>query len=95
VVEREDGTLTVALEFVRDTVDDKWSPGDFERHARRIGRFGGAYLSGTTLPAEPSLQRGGLRSWVEGLRPQLPLSPRTRGSDRWPQGFWAIMILVA
>ena len=79
VVEREDGTLVLALEFVRDTVDDTWSPGDFERHARRIGRFGGAYLSGTALPAEPGLQRGGLRSWVEGLRAAVTAEP----ADTW------------
>src|SRR3954451_20116654 len=79
VVEREDGTVALALEFVRDTLDDTWSPGDFERHARRIGRFGGAYLSGTALPAEPSLQRGGLRSWVEGLRAAVAAEP----ADTW------------
>jgi hypothetical protein len=88
VIEREDGTIVLALEFVRDTVDDTWSPGDFERHARRIGRLGGAYLSGTALPAERSLRRGGLRSWVEGLRAAVIAEP----ADTWQRPLAATVL---
>jgi Phosphotransferase enzyme family len=42
----------------------RWTLDDYAAAARHLGRFNGAYLTGTALPDLPWLSRGWLRSWL-------------------------------
>ena len=62
-LERSGGEVWLWLEDVAD-VGRRWSLGDFERAARHLGRFNGAYLAGQAPPSHAWLSRGRLRAWV-------------------------------
>jgi hypothetical protein len=49
VMENEDGAW-VWIEYIQETTGKQWSLDDFQRTARQLGRFQGAYLCGTPLP---------------------------------------------
>jgi hypothetical protein len=64
VAEQPGGEVWLWLEDVADLGQHQWSLDDFERAARHLGRFNGAYLAGRPLPVEPWLSQGRLRAWV-------------------------------
>ena len=45
----------VWMEDIHEVTGKQWSLDDFQRTARQLGRFQGAYLGGTPLPAQPWL----------------------------------------
>jgi phage shock protein PspC (stress-responsive transcriptional regulator) len=54
VIENEDGAW-VWIEHIQETTGMQWSLDYFQRTARQLGRFQGAYLRGTPLPDYPWL----------------------------------------
>ena len=64
VTEQPGGEVWLWLEDVADLGQHQWSLDDFERAARHLGRFNGAYLAGQPLPAAPWLSQDRLRAWV-------------------------------
>ncbi len=57
------------LEDVADAHGGRWTLSRCAEAARHLGQFNGSYLAGHPLPAEPCLQAGWLRSWLESGRP--------------------------
>src|SRR5918996_981535 len=66
-----DGTTRLWLEAVADAHPGPWSLGRYAIVARHLGRFNGAFLAGTPLPAQPWLSRGWLRNFVEPSGPAI------------------------
>jgi hypothetical protein len=67
------------MENIRETGDPAWSMAHFERAARRLGRFAGAWLGGIPLPAAPWLCGSLFRTfyadgewWANFLNPESP-----------------------
>jgi len=54
VMENENGAW-VWIEYIREVTGKQWSLDYFQRTARQLGRFQGAYLCGTPLPDQPWL----------------------------------------
>jgi len=54
VMENEDG-VWVWIEYIQEATGKQWSLDYFQRTARQLGRFQGAYLCGTPLPNQPWL----------------------------------------
>jgi len=54
VMENEDGAW-VWTEYIQEATGKQWSLDYFQRTARQLGRFQGAYLCGTPLPDQPWL----------------------------------------
>jgi phage shock protein PspC (stress-responsive transcriptional regulator) len=54
VMENEDGAW-VWIEYIQEATGKQWSLDYFQRTARMLGRFQGAYLCGTPLPDQPWL----------------------------------------
>ena len=54
VMENEDGAW-VWIEYIQEVTGMQWSLDYFQRTARQLGRFQGAYLCGTPLPDQPWL----------------------------------------
>jgi len=54
VMENEDGAW-VWIEYIQEATGKQWSLDYFQRTARQLGRFQGAYLCGTPLPSQPWL----------------------------------------
>jgi len=66
-----DGTGWLWLEAVADAHRGPWPLDRYAQVARELGRFNGAYLVGTSLPDQPWLSQGWLRSVVEASGPAL------------------------
>ena len=67
------------MEEIRETGRAVWDLADFQRAARHLGRFAGAYLTGLPVPDQPwlcaSLFRGMLRDddwWARFMNPASP-----------------------
>ncbi|WP_426451895.1 phosphotransferase [Paenibacillus sp. S-38] len=71
VEEKDDGSVWLWLE---DIPEDgmPWGEAEFAFAARQLGRFQGAYLTGTPLPDHWWLNRAWLRSWVQQCRVHRP-----------------------
>jgi hypothetical protein len=74
-----DGTTRLWLEAVADAHPGPWSLGRYALVARHLGRFNGAFLAGTPLPAQPWLSRGWLRNFVEPSGPAVADLERLAG----------------
>jgi hypothetical protein len=70
VDETDDDVAVLWLEDVSDALAG-WSASDFERAARCLGRFNGAYCTGMPLPSHEFLARGWLANWVEQSAPAI------------------------
>jgi hypothetical protein len=68
-VEREDG-FWLFMEQVVGLPPERWTLDEYALAARQLGRFNGAYLTGTQLPSEPWLSRQLARTWLEGSSPE-------------------------
>jgi hypothetical protein len=79
-----DGTTRLWLEAVIDAHPGPWPLNHYALVARHLGRFNGAYLAGTSLPEQPWLSRGWLRSVVEASGPALADLERRADSDGPP-----------
>ena len=65
VTENENGTW-IWIENIKESTSKQWSLNDFQRTARQLGRFQGAYLSETPLVDQPWLSQSFFRSvWDE------------------------------
>jgi len=64
-IERDEG-VWLWLEYIQETTEQKWSLEDFQRTAKLLGYFHGAYLSGTPLMDQPWLSRPFFRDiWAD------------------------------
>jgi hypothetical protein len=70
VEDRPDGQTWLWMEAIADD-PTPWSPSQFARAAEALGRFNGAFLAGTPLPAAAWLSRGWLRLRVETSGPTV------------------------
>jgi hypothetical protein len=78
VIERDDGGW-LWMEYIVESTERRWSLEHFQRAARQLGRFGGAYLTGRPLPDQPWLSRSVLRTlntpsgfWATLMNPDSP-----------------------
>lgn len=101
VTEQPGGGGWLWLEEVLDTATGRWSRERFAAVAQRLGRFGGAYLTGRSLPDYPWLSRAWFRGFVgetasavaelpallghHYLRPAIPEATATRILRLWNQ----------
>ena len=60
VTENENGTW-IWVEHIKESTSKQWSLNDFQRTARQLGRFQGAYLSETPLVDQPWLSQSFFR----------------------------------
>jgi hypothetical protein len=58
------GTTRLWLEAITDAHPGPWPLERYALVARHLGRFNGAYVAGTPLPADAWLSKGWLRGWV-------------------------------
>lgn len=67
VEEHSDDSVRIWLEdiAIASNRNDDWSFEQMRKIAYLLGKYNGAYLTGTPLPAESSLCHAWLRSWVE------------------------------
>jgi len=64
ITEFPDGTCWLWLEDIRDSLE-KWSMQDYGHIARDIGRFNGAFLTGTSpLPQQPWVSSNWIRGYI-------------------------------
>lgn len=61
------------LEDVADALPGPWPLARYVQVARELGRFNGAFLGARSLPVQPWLVHGWLRSWVAHRAPHLDL----------------------
>jgi len=65
VMENENGAW-IWIEHIKESTSKQWSLNDFQRTARQLGRFQGAYLSGTPLVDQSWLSQSFFRNvWNE------------------------------
>jgi hypothetical protein len=76
VTEQLGGEVWLWLEDVADLGQHQWSLDEFDRAARHLGRFNGAYLAGQPLPVYPWLSQGRLRAWVAFCADAVAALPR-------------------
>ena len=76
VTEQPGGEVWLWIEDVADLGQHQWSLDEFDRAARHLGRFNGAYLAGQPLPVYPWLSRGRLRAWVAFCADAVAALPR-------------------
>jgi hypothetical protein len=69
---------------VTDKYPGPWPLDRYACAARELGRFQGAYLTGTPVPDQPWLSRGWLRNFVEPSGPDVAALERLAGSDASP-----------
>ena len=81
---QSDGKTRLWLEAVTDKYPGPWPVDRYARAARELGRFQGAYLTGTPVPDQPWLSRGWLRNFVEPSGPDVAALERLAGSDASP-----------
>ena len=69
------------LENIRETGEPTWTLAHFQRAARQLGLFAGAYLAGTSLPDQPWLCGSLFRSilgddewWARFMNPDTPVN---------------------
>ena len=77
-VDLGDEVAILWLEDVNDALS-AWSIRDFERVARCLGRFNGAYCVGAPLPSQEFLSSNWLAQWVEQSAPAVPTFTSQRG----------------
>jgi hypothetical protein len=72
-VEERDGCHWIWMEFVHDHSARRWTSDEFSFAARQLGRFNGAYLTGTPLPDFAWLCGNAVRDWANSFPPDEPL----------------------
>jgi hypothetical protein len=58
-------TYWLWLEDLTDAHGGRWTVERYTETARALGRFNGAYLAGTAIPAHPWLRYGWMRAWLD------------------------------
>jgi len=74
------------LEHIQVDEARVWLPARWQRAARDLGRFNGAYLAGRPLPHAPWLGGQRLRTWVERHRPlvaRIATAPQNPDVHQW------------
>jgi hypothetical protein len=79
-----DGTTRLWLEAVTDAHPGPWPLDRYTMVARDLGRFNGAYLSGTTVPEQPWLSRRWLRDFVAPSGPAVAALEHLTGPGASP-----------
>ena len=69
----------VWLEEIAEEGDPHWPIERYVTAGLHLGRFNGAYLAGRSIPEDPFLSRGQLRSWTTWL----PWADIVRSGDSW------------
>jgi hypothetical protein len=71
VEEKDDGSVWIWMEDVKDDFDHEWSLETYTNVARQLAKFNAAYLTGTPLPNEAWMARDWLRMYVEHSAPTI------------------------
>lgn len=66
VEEKENGTIWLWMEEIKQNGKLDWSEEDFAFIARQLGIFNGLYLNNNTVHEEPWICQQWLKSWVDG-----------------------------
>ncbi len=71
VEEKSEDLVWIWMEDVQDDLQGEWTLESYRQSAYQIGRFNGAYLTGTALPEEAWLSHEWLRGYVENAAPMI------------------------
>src|SRR5688572_21968102 len=81
---QDDGTSWLWFEWVIDQHPEPWPLDRYALVAHCLGRFNGAYLTGTPIPDEPWLSLGWHRRFVEQSGPHLTTLGQGSGTSALP-----------